>query len=192
MTQTPPPTPPTPTTDNPTPTASAPASVGPTPATTAAPADSAQSQSQSQPSQAGSAQTGAGKTILLAEDDHVLQAMYQERLKAEGFNVILAVDGEQALAQVEQTVPALIILDVMMPKMNGIDVLKKLKSSEKTKNIPVIVATALVQDMTELKKQLTANDAYLIKSEVMPGDVVKLVREKLSGSTAPTVAKSSE
>lgn len=131
---------------------------------------------------AAPAQAGAGKTILLAEDDHVLQSMYQERLQAEGFSVVLAADGEATLAQVKQALPALIILDVMMPKMNGIDVLKQLKSNESTKNIPVIVATALVQDMTELKKLLTTNDAYLIKSEVMPGDVVKLVHEKLLGS----------
>ncbi|MDO8471750.1 MAG: response regulator [bacterium] len=144
--------------------------MAPTPPTPAAPAA---------PVQPTSSSVAAGQTILLAEDDHVLQTMYQERLKAEGFKVVLAVDGEQALAQVESAAPALIILDIMMPKMNGIDVLKKLKSSDKTKNIPVIVATALVQDMTELKKLLTTNDAYLIKSEVMPGDVVKLVHEKL-------------
>lgn len=126
-------------------------------------------------------------TIILAEDDLVLQDMYSERLKAEGFQVIVAQNGEEALAKVAEITPALMILDIMMPKMNGIDVLKELKSKDATKNIPVIVATALVQDMSELKKMLSPKDAYLIKSEVMPGDVIKLVKDKLSGSTAQTI-----
>lgn len=123
--------------------------------------------------------TQLGTTILLAEDDVVLQDMYQERLKAEGFNVVLAKDGEEALKQVEESRPQLVILDVMMPKMNGIDVLKKMKSSEETKNIPVIIATALVNEMDQIKQLLGAKDAYLIKSEVMPGDIIALVKKKL-------------
>jgi len=124
------------------------------------------------------------RTILLAEDDVVLQEMYKERLLAEGYSVDLAKDGLEALSKIASTTPDLMILDVMMPNLNGIDVLKKIKAQDKTKNIPIIVATALVQDMTEIKKMLSEQDSYLIKSEVMPGDVVKLVNQKLSGAPA--------
>lgn len=125
-----------------------------------------------------------GTTILLAEDDVVLMEMYKERLRAEGYNVALAKDGEEALQLVEEAQPQLIILDIMMPKMNGVDVLKHLKQNEETKNIPVIIATALVQDMTEIKKWLGAHDTYLIKSEVMPGDIIEIVKKKLESAGA--------
>ncbi len=122
-----------------------------------------------------------GTTILLAEDDVVLMDMYTERLKSEGFNVVQAQDGETALAQIKDLVPQFIILDIMMPKMNGLDVLKEVKADESTKHIPLIVATALVQDMTEIKKLLSPQDTYLIKSEVMPGDIIEIVKAKLAG-----------
>ena len=120
-----------------------------------------------------------GTTILLAEDDVVLQDMYQERLKTEGFTVVLARDGQEALDQVAETHPQLIILDVMMPKMNGIDVLRKLKEDADTKDVPVIISTAMVTDMDEIKRLLGPKDSYLIKSEVMPGDIIALVKKKL-------------
>lgn len=122
-----------------------------------------------------------GKTIVLAEDDVVLQEMYTERLKTEGYNVLVAHDGREALDHIEKGKPDLIMLDIMMPQLNGIDVLKRLKASEETKNTPVIVATALVQDIDELKKMLGSKDSYLIKSEVTPGEIIELVKQKLAG-----------
>lgn len=120
-----------------------------------------------------------GTTILLAEDDPVLSEMYCERLKAESFNVVLAKDGKDALDKIAEAKPQLIILDIMMPKMNGMDVLKQLKASDDTKEVPVIVYTALVTDMEPLKAIMGPKDSYLIKSEVMPGDIVQLVKKKL-------------
>lgn len=124
-----------------------------------------------------------GTTILLAEDDVVLQDMYQDRLKAEGFTVVLARDGQEALDQVNEAHPQLIILDVMMPKMNGIDVLKKLKEDSDTKDIPVIISTAMVTDMDQIKQLLGSKDSYLVKSEVMPGDIIALVKKKLGDAS---------
>lgn len=124
-------------------------------------------------------------TILLAEDDAVLQDMYQERLAAAGYKVLTAGNGQAALKLMAEK-PDLVILDIMMPQLNGIDVLKKLKADEATKNIPLIVATALVQDMTELKTMLGEKDAYVIKSEVTPAEIIQLVRSKLEGGEAGT------
>lgn len=124
-----------------------------------------------------------GTTILLAEDDVVLQDMYNERLKAEGFSVVLAQDGQEALDKISETRPQLIILDIMMPKMNGIDVLQQLKENSETKEIPVIISTALVSEMDQVKHLLGKNDTYLIKSEVMPGDIIALVKKKLGDAS---------
>lgn len=131
----------------------------------------------------------AGTTIVLAEDDVVLMDMYTERLKSEGFNVVQAHDGEMALNSIKELHPQFIILDIMMPKMNGLDVLKAVKADEATKDTPVIIATALVQDMTEIKKLLGAQDTYLIKSEVMPGDIIEIVKKKLNGTAETASAR---
>ena len=91
-----------------------------------------------------------GKSVLLVDDDLTLREMYESRLKAEGFILTTARDGEEALDQATKNKPNVILLDIMMPKINGLDVLKKLKSQTETKDIPVIVLTALIQDRDEL------------------------------------------
>jgi DNA-binding response OmpR family regulator len=121
-----------------------------------------------------------GTTILLGEDDIILAELYTERLKQEGFTVVHAANGEDALAFVKEYNPALIILDIMMPKMNGLDVLKNLKEDEATKNIPVIICTALVQEIEKINKMMNPADAYIVKSEVLPGDIVEKVKERLN------------
>lgn len=120
-----------------------------------------------------------GTTILLAEDDIILAELYTERLKQEGFFVVHASNGEDALKYVKEYHPALIILDIMMPKMNGLDVLKSLKEGEDTKNIPVIIVTALVQEIERLSKMLNPADEYIVKSEVLPAQIIQKVKLKL-------------
>jgi CheY-like chemotaxis protein len=120
-----------------------------------------------------------GTTILLAEDDAILSELYTERLRQEGFTVVHANNGEEALQFVREYNPALIILDIMMPKMNGLDVLKNLKESPATKNIPVIIVTALVQEIEKLNKIMTQADAYIVKSEVLPGEIIEEVKRRL-------------
>ncbi|MEI6040088.1 MAG: response regulator [Candidatus Berkelbacteria bacterium] len=118
----------------------------------------------------------SGKVILLVDDDLTLREMYDERLKAEGFEIIQASNGEEALASAHDTKPNVILLDVMMPKINGFDVLKQLKEDEDTKDIPVIILTALIQDVDRLQgKKLGAAD-YIVKSETMPGEVISKIK----------------
>lgn len=118
-------------------------------------------------------------TILLAEDDIILAELYTERLKQENFNVVHCADGEDALNQIMTIKPSLIILDIMMPKMNGLDVLKAIKEDPTTQNIPVIIVTALVQEIERINKMLNKADAYLVKSEVLPAQIIEKVKEKL-------------
>ena len=120
-----------------------------------------------------------GTTILLAEDDIILAELYTERLKQEGFNVLHAPNGEDALNMVREYIPSLLILDIMMPKMNGLDVLKAIKEDPKTQNIPVIIVTALVQEIEKIKKMMTQADAYIVKSEVLPGEIIEEVKRRL-------------
>ena len=124
-----------------------------------------------------------GTTILLAEDDIILAELYTERLKQEGFTVVHASNGEDALKFVEEYHPALIILDVMMPKMNGLDVLKNLKENSETAKIPVIIVTALVQEIEKINKMMNQADAYIVKSEVLPGEIIEVVKKKLGQAT---------
>lgn len=121
----------------------------------------------------------AGTTILLAEDDIILSELYTERLKQEGFTVVHASNGEDALILVTETKPSLIILDIMMPKMNGLDVLKNLKENPETMNIPVIIVTALVQEIEKINKMMNQADAYIVKSEVLPGEIIEQVKKRL-------------
>lgn len=125
-----------------------------------------------------------GTTILLAEDDIILSELYIERLKQEGFTVIHAIDGEQTVQYVDEYHPNLIILDIMMPKMNGLDVLKNLKEKPETASIPVIIVTALVQEIEKLNKIMTKADAYIVKSEVLPGEIIEEVKKHLNQDTA--------
>ncbi len=125
------------------------------------------------------------KSILLCDDDLTLREMYGERLKAEGFTVDLAKDGEEGLQKATSDHPNVILLDVMMPKMNGLDVLKKLKEQPETKDIPVIILTALIQDREKMESITRGADDYIVKSEAMPGDVIAKIHKVLEKGAAP-------
>lgn len=116
------------------------------------------------------------KRIMVVDDDVVLNEMYGERLKEEGFEVVSARSGQEALDLCAKEVPAAMVLDIMMPKMNGLDVLKKLRENEETKNIPVIILTALIQKLEDIKSKLGPHDSYLIKSESTPAQVVDKIK----------------
>ncbi|HSX42248.1 MAG TPA: response regulator [Candidatus Saccharimonadales bacterium] len=125
-----------------------------------------------------------GKSILLVDDDLTLREMYAERLKAEGFVVETAKDGEEALQKATDLRPNIVLLDVMMPKINGLDVLKKMREQDGTKGIPVIVLTALIQDREKMESITRGADDYIVKSETMPGDVIAKVKAVLEKHAA--------
>jgi len=114
-------------------------------------------------------------TILLAEDDEFLQRMYATKLAGSGFEVLVASDGEKALALIKKNKPDVVLLDILMPKMDGFAVLEAVKTDPGTKSIPVILLTNL-SEVSDIKKarKLGAND-YLIKSHFLPSEVIKLV-----------------
>ncbi len=130
--------------------------------------------------------------ILLVEDDKSLREIYGVRLLAEGYDIVSAGDGEQALAMAIKERPDLILSDVMMPKISGFDMLDILRSTTETKDIRVIMMTALSsEDQRQRGEQLGA-DRYLVKSQVGIEDVVRTVHEVLqdmpsSNPSQPTV-----
>jgi len=117
--------------------------------------------------------------ILIVDDDMTLRELYEERMKREGYVIVSASDGEEAIKKVQEEKPDLILLDIMMPKINGIDVMKMLREKEATADIPIILFTALVQEIGKVKEMMKPFDEYLVKSEIMPKDVIGKIEECL-------------
>jgi DNA-binding response OmpR family regulator len=123
---------------------------------------------------------GGPKRILLVEDDDSLASVYSARLQAEGFDVRRVANGEEALAAALSYKPDLALLDVMMPKVSGFDVLDILRNTPETAGLKIIMLTALSQESDiERAKQLGV-DEYLVKSQVVIADVVDKIRQHLS------------
>ncbi len=120
------------------------------------------------------------KKILIVEDEDSLRKALVERFKAEEFEVLEAVDGEEGLASAEKNNPDMIMLDIIMPKMDGITMLKKLRATEFGKDVPVMIMTN-IDDAKNLYDGL-ANGAFdfLIKSNWGIGDMVEKVKNKLA------------
>src|SRR3989344_5658406 len=119
------------------------------------------------------------KTILLVEDDEFLAELYATKLNLEGFEVLLAADGEKGFKMARDKRPDLILLDIILPKMDGFEVLKSIKSDKSASSIPVILLTNLSQkDEVQKGLELGAID-YLIKDHFMPSEVVKKIKQAL-------------
>ncbi|MEX2145285.1 MAG: response regulator [Candidatus Spechtbacterales bacterium] len=121
------------------------------------------------------------KKILLVEDDLTLQETLSQVLKGEGFELYQGFDGEEGFNLAVEKKPDLILLDLILPKMNGFDVLKKLKASEETKSIPVIVLTNL-ESAEDIQKALYGGaTTYLLKASYELEDVLAKVKKTLEG-----------
>lgn len=119
------------------------------------------------------------KKILLVEDDTALATVYRSRLELEGFEVDEVHNGEDALTAAMSFRPDLILLDAMMPKISGFDVLDILRNTPETTNMRVIMLTALSQPKDKERAEQLGVDDYLVKSQVVIGDVVARVRYHL-------------
>lgn len=122
------------------------------------------------------------KKILLVEDDTALAGVYRARLEIEGFDVREVHNGEEALSAAVEFKPDLILLDAMMPKITGFDVLDILRNTPDTTNIRVIMLTALSQPKDKERAEALGVDDYLVKSQVVIGDVVERVKHHLGMS----------
>lgn len=119
------------------------------------------------------------KKILLIEDDEFIVKPLAMALKQEGFDLSVAGDGEAALEKLKNEQPDLILLDLVLPKINGFDVLKEIRANSETKNIPVIILSNLARE-SEIKRGLAegAND-YLIKTNFSLMNLTKKIKSYL-------------
>ncbi len=125
-----------------------------------------------------------GRRVLLAEDDRFLRKAAESQLRRHGFTVLTAMDGEEALRLALAEIPDLILLDLIMPKMQGFEVLKALKQNPQTSPIPVIVLSNLGQDGdVKAAREYGALD-YLIKANLALETLVRRVEEAFGGPAA--------
>lgn len=119
------------------------------------------------------------KRILFVEDDDALAGVYLVRLQAEGFDVKRVSDGEQALAAATEYHPDLILLDIMMPKISGFEVLDILRNTRKTANVKIVILTALSQSSDKTRAEELGADDYIVKSQVVITDVIARIKRLL-------------
>jgi len=120
------------------------------------------------------------KKILLVEDDPFLIDIYTSKLEKEGFSVRISESGEDCFKKINQEKPDLILLDIILPKIDGWEVLKKIKSDEKLKNIKIIILSNLYQK-EDIEKGLSLGaDKYLIKANYDPKEVIEEIKKILN------------
>jgi len=117
-----------------------------------------------------------GIMILLVEDDEFLRDICEIKLKKEGFNVTTSADGLDAFKKIKDLKPQLVLLDVILPGMDGFDVLKKSKADEETASIPIIMLTNLGQNDEVQKGFDYGAEDYIIKAHFTVGEIVEKVR----------------
>ncbi len=127
--------------------------------------------------------------ILLVEDDEQLGEAYATHLKAEGMDVLWVKNGEEALAETVSFVPDILLLDIMMPRISGFDVLDILKNTPETRDTDIIVLSALSSPEDVEKAKLLGASDYLVKAQVTASDIVKVIHRHI-GSTEGSAATS--
>lgn len=124
-------------------------------------------------------QQAGGKTILIVEDDQFLTKAYQIKFKAEGFDVWIATDGQQALSYLSKQPPQAVLLDLMLPQVSGFDVLAAIRNSPQWKRVPVIIMSNLGQQQDIDRGKALGISDYIVKANVKINDVVERVRKLL-------------
>lgn len=118
--------------------------------------------------------------ILFVEDDTFLASIYAQKLEAQGMTVVLATNGEDGLKNIEKQLPHLMVLDLMMPRMDGFRVLEQLNEKKLIKDIPVLVFSNLSQKEDIERCLALGASAYLIKAHTLPHEFVNKVKELLN------------
>jgi len=119
------------------------------------------------------------KTILLIEDDPFLIDIYTTKLKESGFKVEVATNGEEGIIKAQETKPNLIVLDIVLPQIDGWEILKEIKANPNLKKIPVVILSNLGQK-SEVEKGIKLGAAkYLIKAHFTPSEVIEEIKKVL-------------
>jgi CheY-like chemotaxis protein len=122
--------------------------------------------------------------VLMIDDDEFIAGLYAHKLTKDGFKVVLAQNGPAGIEAARKLMPDVILLDVIMPEMNGFEVLHRLKKDEKTSRIPVIMLTSLGQQFDVERGLEEGAIAYFVKTKTVPEETTAAVRKAIAGSRA--------
>ncbi len=121
----------------------------------------------------------SGKTILLADDEQFIVVAYRDGLERAGYMVTVASDGEEALSFLKKTKPDLLLLELMIPKMNGFELLQAMKEDQSLHSVPVLILTNLSQDSDKEEAKSYGVTDFLVKSEVSLQDLLHRIDQIL-------------
>lgn len=121
------------------------------------------------------------KKILLIEDEDFIRDLYKRQLELAGFSVDACASGREGLAALKTTLYSLVLLDIMLPQMNGLDILREAKKDEKTKNVPIVLLTNLGQESVKQEGFALGAKDYIIKATQTPDQIVAKIKELLGG-----------
>ena len=127
------------------------------------------------------------KKILLIEDEDFIRDLYKRQIGLAGFDIDAFPNGKSGLDSARQTKYDLVLLDIMLPDLNGLEILKELKQNEQTKNFPVILLTNLGQDSVQKEGAALGASGYLIKASYTPNQIVEEVKKILSNPTPSAI-----
>lgn len=122
--------------------------------------------------------------ILVVEDDQLLRDLYVENLKDEGYIVDIAADGEEGMLKIKSGGWDLVLLDIILPKVDGIEIMRRLKHLRELAKKPIVLFLTNLDKDSEIKEALSLGDGYLIKSQLTPDDLLREVRAYLAKSKA--------
>ena len=117
------------------------------------------------------------KKILLVEDEEIIYSLLKKKLNQQGYEVSIATDGKEGLEKIEREKPDLVLLDIIMPKMGGFEVMEEMKKKEELKDIPVIVISNSGQPVELDKARSLGAKDWLIKTEFDPQEVIEKVKK---------------
>ncbi|MBI2034337.1 MAG: response regulator [Candidatus Levybacteria bacterium] len=129
--------------------------------------------------------------ILIVEDDQLLRDLYVEYLKSEGYIVDIAVDGEEGLLKIKGGGWDLVLLDIILPKLDGIDVMRQFKKLNRPVKKPIVLFLTNLDKDSEIKEALSLGDGYLIKSQLTPEDLLREIRSYLAKAEGTVSAQQS-
>ncbi|MCH8748706.1 response regulator [Patescibacteria group bacterium] len=121
--------------------------------------------------------------LLLVEDDALLVRLYQKKFTKDGYEVVSAKDGEAGLALIDKEQPDLVLLDIMMPKLSGLEMLERIKANPATRSIPVVILSNLGGEEEQERALELGAVAYIVKANNDPAKVSAKIREILQAST---------
>jgi DNA-binding response OmpR family regulator len=127
-------------------------------------------------------------SVLLIEDDRGIAGLYSQRLDLEGYAVTVAVDGEAALSAALKSVPDLVLLDVRLPGLSGLEVLERLKKDRRTRQVPVLMLTNWDDGEVRAQAGKLGAQEYLVKSEVRPGELAERIRDLIAARDGQAAA----